>query len=73
MAVVDKLKGGKSVLERTRPGKELPRLALYVGIAPGGYAVKATDGTEKVVSKAALTSQYKLATGKNAEALIEKH
>ncbi len=73
MAVVDKLKGGKSVLQRTKPGKDLPRLVLYVGIAPAGYAVRAPEGTEHVLTQQVLASHYKVASGKKAAALMQEH
>ncbi|MEM6731035.1 MAG: hypothetical protein AAF658_05740 [Myxococcota bacterium] len=73
MAIVDKLKGGKSVLKRTKPGKDLPRLALYVGMAGTGRTVRAPDGTETDLSIPVLTSHYKLVTGSKAKALIEEH
>ncbi|MEL6339692.1 MAG: hypothetical protein AAFZ38_06475 [Myxococcota bacterium] len=73
MAIVDKLKGGKSVLQRTKPGKDLPKLALYVGIAGSGRAVRAPDGTETELSVQILTSHYKVVTGSKAKQIMEEH
>ncbi|MEM6558965.1 MAG: hypothetical protein AAF605_04195 [Myxococcota bacterium] len=73
MAIVDKLKGGKSILQRTKPGKDLPRLALYVGIAGSGRAVRAPDGTETELSVQVLTSHYKVVTGSKAKQIMEEH
>lgn len=73
MATIDKLRGGKSVLLRTKPGKDLPKTALYVGIGGPGHVVREPDGTEHSLTAQVLTSHYKVASGSKAKALIVEH
>jgi hypothetical protein len=75
MATLDKLKANKSVLKRTKPGKGLPKLVLYVEWLAGERRRKVLDeeGAVHQIDDAAMISHYKLVTGSQGKELIEKH
>ncbi|MEO1174075.1 MAG: hypothetical protein AAFX94_18810 [Myxococcota bacterium] len=73
MATIDKLKGGRSVLLRSKPGKDLPKLALYLGIGGPGHRVRDPEGEEHGLTAQVLSSHYKVATGSKAKSLIQEH
>lgn len=75
MAVLDKLKANKSVLKRTKPAKGLPKLVLYTEWLAGERRRKVLDeeGSEHQLDDDAVISNYKLVTGPQGKALIEKH
>lgn len=71
----DKLRAKKSVLQRTRPRNDLPKVALYLEWlgGTGQRKVLGPDQQERVLDDKVVQSNYKVATGKKAQALLEEH
>jgi hypothetical protein len=70
-----KWRAHRTVLVRTRKRPDLPESLLYVG-GDGGDGKRAMldpEGKEQRIADAILQSQYKLATGSEADSLIAEH
>ncbi len=73
--ILDKLRPRRTVLIRTTKKTDLPETALYVEWLGGEMSRKLLDAAHKehVVSDQDLLSNFKIASGPEAEKLIAEH
>lgn len=72
---LSKARPGRTVLKRTQPRADLPRLVLYTEWLAGEMRRRVidTEGKEHVLADTVVQSAYKLVTGGQAEELLQKH